>query len=398
MSEGPRILTFAHSFAPGGVERVALRLCEAWQAAGASLTVLLGRREGAAAAQAPRLDYRCHASGIVPTRRFETLWMILCAWRWLRAERADVIFCPGNSYTVVAVALRLLFPRSCPPIVAKVSNLLDRRDMPLAWRAGYRLWLWLQGRCIDHWVAIAGPLRGEIERFMAVPAARVAAIDDPAIDARAAGELRARREVSGRAGRAGRILLTVGRLAPQKRLDLLIRAFHRGARQDDRLVILGDGPCRRRLIRLVADLGLAGRVALIGHCDDVGEWLARADLFVLASDYEGLSAVLVEAMAAEIPIVSTISSPGVADLLGEGRLGRLVPPGDLVALAAAIGAEPPPLDRDGMRRQVARFLLDRAAPAYLRLLREIARAGADIAGGERLPHVDNQRRSHRVSH
>jgi glycosyltransferase involved in cell wall biosynthesis len=226
----------------------------------------------------------------------------------------------------------------------------------------------------------------------------VSAIDDPAIDTREAGTLRARREASGRAGRAGRILLTVGRLAPQKRIDLMIRAFHRGARADDRLVVLGDGPRRKRLIRLVADLGLTGRVALIGHCEDVGEWLARADLFVLASDYEGLPAVLVEAMTAEIPILSTISSPGVANLLGEGRLGRLVPPGDETALAAAIGAEPPPLDRGGMRRQVARFTLDRAAPAYLRIFRKIVDAGADIADGERLNPVDNQRGSHRVSH
>jgi glycosyltransferase involved in cell wall biosynthesis len=361
------ILTYLHSFDPGGVERVALRLCGAWQAQGASVKVLMGRRSGRAGAQAQPLDYIVYSSGIVRTARFETLWMIYSLWKRVRAVRPDVIFCAGNSYTIVAVALRLLLGRSCPPVVAKVSNLLDRRDMPRFGRPFYRLWLRVQGRLIGRWVAIAPALKDEVVTLMRVPPERVAAIGDPAICAAQAEALFARRQADAHHG-AGRLFVSAGRLARQKRFDLLIEAFHRGARPHDRLAILGEGPLRGRLERQATRLGLGGRILLPGHCLDTGAWLARADAFVLCSDYEGLPAVLVEALAAGLPVISTRSSPGVAGLLDHGTLGRLVEPGDPEGLARALADEIAPQNADAARRQAAAFQIELAGPAWLAIL------------------------------
>jgi glycosyltransferase involved in cell wall biosynthesis len=367
------ILTYLHSFDPGGVERVALRLCDAWQAQGAGVKVLMGRCDGRAREQAQALDYVVYSSGVVGTARFETLWMIYCLWRRVRAVRPDVIFCAGNTYTVVAVALRLLLGRSCPPVVAKVSNLLDRRDMPLFSRPLYRLWLRVQGRWIHHWVAIAPALKDEVSTLMRVPAGRIAAIGDPAICAAEADALFERRR-AGTRERPGRLFLSAGRLARQKRFDLLLQAFHRGARPADRLVIIGDGPLRARLLRQALRLGLRGRVQLPGHCLDPGSWLAKADAFILVSDYEGLPAVLLEALAAGLPVISTKSSPGVAELLGHGALGRLVEPGDLEGLAEALAGEIAPQDADAARRQAAAFRIEEAGPAWLAILEGAASA------------------------
>ncbi len=361
------ILTYLHSFDPGGVERVALRLCDAWQAQGASVRVLMGRRDGRTREQAQALDYIVYSSGGVRTARVETLWMIYCLWRRVRAARPDVIFCAGNSYTVVAVALRLLLGRSCPPVVAKVSNLLDRRDMPRFGRPFYRLWLRVQGRWIERWVAIAPALKDEVTTLMRVPPERVAAIGDPATCATQADALfancRARRQEG-----PGRLFLAAGRLARQKRFDLLIQAFHRGARSDDRLVIIGDGPLRGSLVRQALRLGLSDRVQLPGHCLDPAPWLAKADAFILVSDYEGLPAVLVEALAAGLPVISTKSSPGVTALLGHGDLGRLVEPGDLGGLAQALAGDIAPQDVDAARRQAAAYRIEEAGPAWLAIL------------------------------
>jgi glycosyltransferase involved in cell wall biosynthesis len=369
------ILAYVHSFEPGGVERVGLRLCDAWQSAGANVTVLLGRSDGAMRRDAPRLNYVRYPSGPFPTAWCETAWMILCLWRQVRSSPPDVIFCPGNSYTVVAVALRLLLGGRCPPIVAKVSNSLARHDMIVPVRLAYRLWLRLQGGLVTRWVSMAASMRTEIAAAMGAPEAEIAIIEDPALDEREALRLARARDDRPCRPETGQLFLSVGRLCPQKRFDLLIRAFALAAAPGDRLVILGEGPGRPRLEALARRLGVDQRMSLPGHRRDIAAWLAQADAFVLSSDYEGVPAVIIEAMAAGVPVVATHSSAAMEDLLDRGRLGRLVACGDTAALAQAMaeaGTAHPNVE--AARAQAARFCVERAAPAYLKVMRAAASA------------------------
>ena len=390
-----------HSFDPGGVERVALRLCEAWQSDGADVTVLVGRPTGAMRDQAPRLAYESYSAGRLSTASFESFWLILCLWRLVRAARPDVIFCPGNTYSIVVVCLRLLLGRRCPPIVAKVSNSLERSDMSAIPRFAYKLWLAVQGRWIDSFVAMAPALRKEVADSMRVGPDRVVVIDDPVLAASDVTRLAARRRRRRRRTGEGRLFLSAGRLVVQKRFDRLLRAFAAGARPGDRLVILGEGPLRQRLHRLARRLGIDGRVALPGHAAELGEWLERADCFVLASDYEGVPAVLVEAVAAGVPVVATDSSAAIEDLLGHGRHGHVVARFDEAALASALmigdrfHSDPEANAGHGMR-----FRLENSAPAYLHLLTGLAEssrssqpsriplARATFAPGLRLSGID----------
>ncbi len=129
------------------------------------------------------------------------------------------------------------------------------------------------------------------------------------------------------------VVICVGRLVPLKRHDLLIDAFHRLPGADRaRLLLVGDGPCRERLQRQIAALGLARRVRLLGARDDVPDLLAAADVFCLSSDTEGLSCSILEAMAAGLPAVVTAVG-GNAELVRDGQTGFIVPPGDAATLA-----------------------------------------------------------------
>ncbi|KWR90164.1 glycosyltransferase [Cupriavidus sp. IDO] len=133
-----------------------------------------------------------------------------------------------------------------------------------------------------------------------------------------------------------RLVLNVGRLAPEKAQDLLIRAFGQlDASMPAHLLIAGGGALRHALANQISAHGLAPRITLLGPRDDIPALLNAADAFVLSSNIEGLPMVLVEALACGCPVVAT-DAPGVAEVL-RGQ-GTIVPRGDVTALTNALAA------------------------------------------------------------
>lgn len=134
---------------------------------------------------------------------------------------------------------------------------------------------------------------------------------------------------------------TVGRLEPIKNQTLLAQAFVRlvdsQAPEVDRLrlAVVGAGPLKQDIQRILSNAGMADRLWLPGSRGDIAHVLRSMDCFVLPSLAEGTSCTLQEAMATALPIVAT-DVGGNADLLQGGRLGRLVPSSDAAALCDAL--------------------------------------------------------------
>ncbi|MFP5502637.1 MAG: glycosyltransferase, partial [Candidatus Sericytochromatia bacterium] len=175
----------------------------------------------------------------------------------------------------------------------------------------------------------------------------------------------------------------VARLMPVKNHAMLIEAFARGlgGAPDAHLLLVGEGELRPALERQVAEAGLTGRIHLMGKRTDIPETLAAADAFVLASDWEGNPLSVLEAMAAGKPVVATAVG-GVPELV-TAETGRLVPPGDTVAMAEALKAAyalPDVRQRMGERaalRAEAAFDVAAMARAYEALYtRLLSREGA----------------------
>ncbi len=139
----------------------------------------------------------------------------------------------------------------------------------------------------------------------------------------------------------GKELLFVGRLAAVKGVPILLQALVtlRQTHPDLRLTLIGDGPDRRALEQQAKTLGVDDLAAFVGYKSqsEVAEALATTDLFVLPSFAEGVPVVLMEAMAAQVPVVTTRIA-GVPELVEDETSGLLVPPGDVDALAHALGA------------------------------------------------------------
>lgn len=131
-----------------------------------------------------------------------------------------------------------------------------------------------------------------------------------------------------------RLIGTVGRLWPQKRMKDLIWAADllKVIRDDVHLLIVGDGPMRDRLERYRRQVRIEDKVHFLGHRDDVPDLLPHFDVFWLASGYEGLPNVVMEAMSAGVPVVAT-DIPGTRDLVQHDATGFLVRVGDRAAFA-----------------------------------------------------------------
>ncbi len=132
-------------------------------------------------------------------------------------------------------------------------------------------------------------------------------------------------------------ILAVGRLSGQKDYPTLLKAFgavrkHRAAR----LIILGEGPDLESLQALAKELGISGEVSFAGFQVNPYPWMKRADLFVLASKFEGLPGVLIQAIGAGTRVVSTDCPSGPSEILLQGQVAPLVPVGDADKLAEAM--------------------------------------------------------------
>lgn len=133
------------------------------------------------------------------------------------------------------------------------------------------------------------------------------------------------------------VVLAIGGLRRVKDFPTLLAAFAQLIQQvDARLIILGEGRQRAKLVRLAARLGITAQLALPGFVANPFPWLARARVLALSSRREGFGNVLIEALALGTPVVATDCPTGPREALGDGRWGRLVPVGDAAALAGAL--------------------------------------------------------------
>ena len=292
---------------------------------------LLSRRSTADPSPHPFLA-ELHASGIPAVeiadpersgrsaRRALRSWLASGAFRIVHSHdpKANWVACAASADGVARVATIHLHTRTTPAL--RLHAWIDRWNL----------------RRFDGLIAVAeGIASSSTGRGGVRPRIIVNGIDAVELVARAA----AGRDADGsRAAqeRAEDRLLLVGRLSPQKGVDVLIRALPAilAARPATRLEIAGDGPERAALVELAERTGVASAIAWLGSRRDVLSLVSRATMLVHPSRFEGAPYAILEAMALATPIVATAVG-AVPRLLGEGGAGRLANAGSPAALAAA---------------------------------------------------------------
>lgn len=342
----------------GGAERVALTLIEEFVAQGHAVDLVLMNRSGELLELLPPSVrvFDLHARKIR-----DGLWPLV---RYLRTERPAGLQVLMWPLTVVGVAAHRL-ARSKARLVLSDHTTVSRhnahlgRIATLGMRASIRLCYPLADarvivseRSADDLAALSGLPRSSIEVIynpvVALPASDAATVD----------------------WGPGARILTVGNLKPEKNQALMIRAFAKfAATRTASLIIVGEGDQRADLEHLARKLDITDRVQFPGYVLNPWGYYRSADLFVLSSDYEGFGLVLVEALRCGLRVVSTDCEAGPREILGDGRYGALTPPGDLDALAAAIGASlDAPLAREAQMARAEAVSGRGASDRHLRLM------------------------------
>ncbi len=302
-----RVVQVVDSLSTGGAEKLLLTYVQQADARGIPTTVLgLREKPGSVlprqlANAGARVEY-VPGKGLADMRR--ALWLA----RWLRAEHVDLLHTHLEYATILGAMAGAL---AGVPLVVSLHNTKQDRwhaveDLVLRYRARRVIAV---GKTVAE--AYMPKLGGRQVDLLLNPVETCAPISP--------GEREAlRRELAGDLQRP--VLISVGRLSPQKGYGDLLRAmeFLRAKHPEAFLVIAGTGRLREELEAQIRECGLGGNVRLLGLREDVSRLLAAADVYVSASLWEGLPVSVLEAMAAGLPIAATAVGD-VAEILKDGR-------------------------------------------------------------------------------
>jgi len=329
---GPPVAFFLPSLEGGGAERVTLNLAAGFASRGVRTDLVLGNTGG------PYLSLVPPAIRVVDLKSNRVLRSFAPLIAYLRRERPRALVAALDHANLVAMAAARVTGRKTRTVISLHCTYTKQ----LQDSAGLRLTVipWLLGRFhrwADAIVAVSEGVADDAAGATGIPRARIGVIYNPVITPALTPAAAERPSHSWFADGGSPVVLGVGRLAPQKNFRLLVEAFA-GVRRscEARLVILGEGPERPDLEQLVRQLGLQDVVSLPGFVDNPYSCMARAGVYVLSSDFEGLPTALIESLAVGTPVVSTDCESGPREILHHGTFGELVPVGDAPALALAI--------------------------------------------------------------
>jgi glycosyltransferase involved in cell wall biosynthesis len=290
---------------------------------------------------------------------------------YLREQRPDALLSLGTQSNFAAILARELAAVPVRVVVSERNTLsVVVRHARAPFRKAYPRLIHALYPAADAIVAVSRGVAHDLAMQAAIPEDRVTPICN-GLDARSITELSMQPvDDPWLTNDACPFVLGVGRLHRQKDFATLLRAFAVvQQRRALRLVILGEGPERYALERLARELGVGDKVRMPGFAGAPAAWMRRAAVFVLSSAWEGFPNVVLEALAAGCPVVSTDCPSGPREILADGAYGPLVPVGDHAAMASAILATiAAPLPGSQLRARAAEFPLSATVAGYRRVL------------------------------
>jgi glycosyltransferase involved in cell wall biosynthesis len=358
-----RLLVVRPSLTTGGADRVTLTLLRTLDRSRFAPSLVLLREPG------PLLPELPDDVPVEVLRARNILSAVPHLRRLVERDRPDILFSTSSGTNITAA---LAVGRHRPRLVLSERNGLVR-DQPF-----YKLWPLLllkraSYRRADRVIAVSEGVASDLRRRLRLDEAKVAVTYNPVVTPEL-DRLAEAPVAEPWFEENAPVVLAAGRFVRAKGFDLLLDAVARVRPEFDcRLVILGDGPLRDRLLSQAASLGLAGVCKAPGFVNNPYAYMRRATVFALPSRFEGLPGVLIQAMACGCAVVATDCRFGPREIVTTGRDGMLVPPEDPARLALELSrllSQPQTRGEIGRaaRRSAQRFTTETVMPRYLQAL------------------------------
>ncbi|VVQ26011.1 glycosyltransferase [Pseudomonas fluorescens] len=354
-----RITVLLPDLRGGGAERMHVDMAKVWLEQGFAVDFVLLKKQGELL---PLLPEAVSVVDLGAKRYRSALFPLL---RYLRATKPDVLLAAMWPITVIAIVARWISRQKTRVIVSDHNTLSNSyADRGILHRLFLRLSMRMAYPFADVRIAVSKGVATDLSCLSGLNESCFTVIYNPAAKQNNVPQHEDRPE--GLIPDA-KILLSVGTLKYQKNHELLIKAFSKiPAHMNTQLCILGEGVLRPQLEELVRISNLEGRVFMPGFCTHPSTYYNAADLFVLSSHYEGFGNVIVEALECGIPVVSTDCPSGPSEILCDGKYGRLVPTGDVDALASAmISALQDTHDHNALKLRALDFSVEKISNEYL---------------------------------
>ncbi|MGD0652965.1 MAG: glycosyltransferase [Thermoguttaceae bacterium] len=363
-----KVAMFLPNLDTGGAERVFVNLANALTLKGFAPTLLVGTLDKAAYLETILHEVRVYELGVRHMRS-----AVFPLIRFLRRERPAMLL-TALEHSNFAAIVAAKMARTGTPVLATIHQTLSR-VLETSQSLYERLVIYVTLKVApmaDQIIAVSHGTADDFARLAKISRERVRVIYNPVIGPTLYRGIQEPIEHPWFQEKQPPVVLGVGRLTAQKDFPNLIRAFALLRKTSDaRLVILGDGEEQPSLERLVLELKLSECVSIPGVVSNPFAYMRRASLFVLSSAWEALPTVLIEAMACGCPVVSTDCPNGPAEILDNGRLGPLVPVGDVEALARAMKTSLAESHSPVAPEVLLPYTLDYSAEQYCQLIAEM---------------------------
>ncbi len=347
----------------GGAERMMVNLSEGFTKRGVAVDLVLAEAKG------PYLSHVPPGVNVIDLGSGGVMSSLPKLVRYLRKAKPRTLLVTLN-HAAVAAILAARLAGTDTRVFARVSNMMfqgtvNSPRVKLLRAAVRHLFPRATGL-----IGVSKGVADDIGRFTGAPPEKIHAIYNPVVTDELKRQARAPLAHPWFDGGGPPVLLAAGRFTGQKDYPNMIRAFAQvRAERPVKLMILGEGQQRAELEALIAELGVEEDVSLPGFVDNPFMYMSRASLFVLASKWEGLPGVLIQAMACGCPVVSTDCPSGPREILEGGRYGPLVEVGDVQGLAAAISRTlESSVPSAELKARAADFSLESICDEYLNLL------------------------------
>lgn len=336
MKKDRQIAIFVPSFMGGGVEKMMVYLANNFVSRGLAVDYVVIKNLG------PYKNLLSNEVNLIDLKKERVLFAVFALAKYLRKNRPDVLLTAMNYVNIIAyfsnlisfTKTRLVISERAIPtnnINKSKFSIILKKLVKIIYPKTYRI------------TAISKDVKNDLCNNFKISREKVVVINnmvDLTVFNEEVNYLKPSlfKDLFNESYTFQKIIIGIGRLVEYKNFKYLIEAFSRVQKKNEnvRLVILGEGPERKNLEKLIYDLKIENKVCLPGFLENSHQYLKIADIFVSTSLYEGFGNVIIEAMAAGLPVIVTDCVGGPKEIVDFGKYGDIVPLDDVNALTLKI--------------------------------------------------------------